>query len=142
MFRVEHHGVARIDCKDCLFRRYNMKRGIPLRANDEDQEPAQYYTVANDPTYQAPCRTDEGCPKGDPEEGKQYDFHPLNAAILKRFKELQIPGSSQTESELNSQMLQDCYRIIADLTKQMDKRDDDMRFSNVLIEALYPRRPK
>jgi hypothetical protein len=63
LLQIQHPTVANRDCSHCQIYHYNEETGQPYEGRDG--QPAKRHKGCP-PT----CRTDQGCPKGTPEESK------------------------------------------------------------------------
>ena len=110
-----------------------------MLASEEGEEPEVFYTIANGGYKAPPCRTGEGCPKGSPEDEERFILHPLCLDIYRRYQTHRRESwNNKTPEENDDELLEDCYRIIHNLTEQAAAESDSQRQAIATLKILYP----
>lgn len=74
-----HPRIAAIDCADCCRRMYDMESGTPKTFKSGPEREIRYY---DGPDHKPPCRTGWACPKGSPEESKDFELSEKNRRMM------------------------------------------------------------
>ena len=76
-----HPGVAKIDCRDCVKRLYDLEKGeVVLSPRGPKRE---LMAITEKDGHKAPCRVGNVCAKGSPETAHVHELSPRNKKTLR-----------------------------------------------------------
>lgn len=122
MLELYHPGVARIDCRLCQERMYDMETGAPKTFMSGGQ--VRFYDKEAVPDHKPPCRTHLGCPKGSPEEAYLHELSLQNWQVVELWKSVRATrGRCLTESQANDSLTVHLLTIVDEVMREKEQRD-------------------
>lgn len=122
MLTLYHPGVARIDCRQCQERLYDLETGTPKTFKVRGE--IRYYDKEAVPDHKPPCRTHLGCPKGSPEEAHLHELSLQNWKVVDLWKAVRATqGRCLTESQANDPLTTYLLTIVDEVMREKEQRD-------------------
>ena len=131
-----HPGVAKIDCRDCQRRLYDLETGEPKYYRAGPNREKRYY---DGPKHKPPCATPEdvggGCPKGSPQEAHKHELTEENWRTWELYQQSRAThGQCLTEAERSDVLLPIAFSLLERITSAAERR----AAANETAAALLP----
>jgi hypothetical protein len=136
-----HPGVARIDCRDCQRRLYDLETGEPKTYRAGPQREIKYF---DGPTHKPPCAVPKevggGCPKQSPDEAHRYELTEASWATWRLYRQARATGgASLTEAERTDELLAENFATLDRLMGMQEKRQAAREMASALMPLLVRR---
>lgn len=114
-----HPGVAKIDCRDCMRRLYDLEKGEPVTYI---VGPNREEVFEDGPEHRPPCQTGTKCPRGNPEEGPSHDLTPLGDEIFRTYlAQRATSGRSLTAPQRRDWFLMQMMAVVDGLVRRWER---------------------
>lgn len=122
MLELYHPGVARIDCRLCQERLYDLETGTPQTFTVRGE--VRFYDKAAIPDHKPPCRTHLGCPKGSPEEAHLYELSLQNWKVVDLWKAVRAThGRCLSEAQSQDPLTTHLLTIVEEVMREKEQRE-------------------